>query len=122
MEIADQEHVNALLASRDLAGPDWREAGTWKGITPPQPPPEAVPGQGRRPRTKEELAAAAADLGIPPAKPAPEAETVPEAPVELSLDNSKAELTAAAERLGIELPKWANKAKILELITAQAGE
>lgn len=122
-----EEHAEVLRNSRDLQGPDWGEPGSWAALIPPTP---VVPGQARRPRTREELQAAAAAAGIKPhpepetpAEPEPEPPTAEGSPAaEWTMDNTKAELVDAAKDLGIEVPRWATKTKLLELIKAQQGD
>lgn len=65
------------------------------------------------PSADEEAAAAAATtLDLPSAQAEPET-------IEVSMDNTKAELVEACEQLEISVPSSANKAQLLELIRQQ---
>ena len=72
--------VSEEHAAKMLQGACWRHAGAWEAARKAQKMPEAT-GGARRPRTPEELAAAAGAAGFtaaPKPKPEPEAEPAPE--------------------------------------------
>ena len=124
-------------AEKLMLGSCWRAPEHWAGkekaiaVTMPQVP--AAPDAGRRPRTKDELLAAANADGWAPEAPAPEAPApeapapeapAPEAPVgdeeqetiTVSDDMTKAELLTLAEEIGIKVNRNMSKAQILEVL------
>jgi hypothetical protein len=145
VEVSDED------AKKLQQGAMWAAEGTWDHLIAAAKPPEGGPG-GRLPRTREQLEAAAGLAGVKPPPPKSEpvteplrppgaprtvteedlsdshggpaigSEVIEPEPLEVSMDNTRAQLVSAAGEMGVDVPKAATKAQILELIEAQAEE
>jgi hypothetical protein len=105
----------------------WREPGFWPAIAAASAPPPPESPAGRRPRTREELAALARAEGIaePEEKPKPPEPTPVVAnaedseTIEVSPSMTLEQLRGVAKRLGLDVPRGIKKAELFELIKAQ---
>jgi hypothetical protein len=136
LDAAGVVEVPEEAAAKMLQGPSWRSLGHWAGkeavmaaATPP------VTNGARPARTKEQLAAAAAEAGIEVSKPAePKPEPTPvvaaepaaaepagdEEEIEISEDMSKSELMEVARKVGLTVAPSMTKAQIITLLEQQA--
>ncbi len=125
-------------ADKLVQGSKWAPEGRWPAQAAKTGPPAAAKGsRGRPPRTPEAMQAFAEAEGFaappkdepplteplrPPGAPAAVPAEPEEDVLELSMDNTKTELVAAAEGLGLEIPRYATKTMILELIEGDQAE